>query len=70
VHPQSSAEELVVVDSAGRLQLPSSQRALAGIGRRAKVEIVDGGLLIRPGDEGTAEPFGEDPDVDLAGLYD
>jgi ABC-type lipoprotein export system ATPase subunit/bifunctional DNA-binding transcriptional regulator/antitoxin component of YhaV-PrlF toxin-antitoxin module len=70
VHPQSSTEELVVVDSAGRLQLPSSQRALAGIGRRAKVEIVDGGLLIRPGDEGTAEPFGEDPDVDLAGLYD
>jgi peptide/nickel transport system ATP-binding protein len=46
-----SSEELVVLDSAGRLQLPGDQRALAGIGRRARVELVDGGILIRPGDD-------------------
>jgi peptide/nickel transport system ATP-binding protein len=48
---RSVVEELVVLDSAGRLQLPGDQRALAGIGRRARVELVDGGILIRPGDE-------------------
>jgi ABC-type lipoprotein export system ATPase subunit len=46
-----SSEELVVLDSAGRLQLPGDQRALAGIKRRARVELVDGGILIRPGDD-------------------
>jgi hypothetical protein len=40
-----------VLDSAGRLQLPGEQRALAGIGRRARVELVDGGILIRPIDD-------------------
>jgi len=47
----SSSQELVVLDGAGRLQLPGEQRALAGIGRRARVELVDGGILIRPGDD-------------------
>jgi peptide/nickel transport system ATP-binding protein len=47
----SSVEELVVLDSAGRLQLPGEQRALAGIGRRARIELVDGGILIRPSDD-------------------
>jgi ABC-type lipoprotein export system ATPase subunit len=46
-----AVEELVVLDSAGRLQLPGDQRALAGIGRRARVELVDGGILIRPSDD-------------------
>lgn len=50
--PESrTIEELVVLDSAGRLQLPGEQRALAGIRRRARVELVEGGILIRPGDE-------------------
>jgi len=44
-------EELVVLDRAGRLQIPGEQRALAGIGRRARVELVEGGILIRAGDE-------------------
>jgi peptide/nickel transport system ATP-binding protein len=52
---RSSSEELVVLDSAGRLQLPGDQRALAGIGRRARVELVDGGILIRPADDDRAE---------------
>jgi len=47
----SVVEELVVLDRAGRLQLPGEQRALAGISRRARVELVDGGILIRPGDD-------------------
>ena len=44
-----------MLDSAGRLQLPGDQRALAGIGRRAKVELVDGGILIRPSEEDRIE---------------
>lgn len=51
VHHPPSVEELVVLDSAGRLQIPGDQRALAGIGRRAKVELVDGGILIKPSDD-------------------
>src|SRR5690349_1596087 len=50
-----SSEELVVLDSAGRLQLPGEQRALAGIGRRARVELVDGGILIRATDDDRIE---------------
>ena len=44
-----------MLDSAGRLQLPGEQRALAGIGRRARVELVDGGILIRPADDDRAD---------------
>lgn len=50
-----SFEELVVLDSAGRLQLPGEQRALAGIRRRAKVELVEEGILIRPGEDDMME---------------
>ncbi|MFO7166821.1 MAG: ABC transporter ATP-binding protein [Chloroflexota bacterium] len=65
------AEELVVVDRTGRLQIPSEQRALAGIGRRAKVELVDGGILIRPIDDdrmGAVEAPAEGGDL-YEGLY-
>jgi peptide/nickel transport system ATP-binding protein len=66
---QPHSEELVVVDAAGRLQIPADQRMLAGIGRRAHVEIVDGGILIRPGgtDDAEEEPDTEEED-DLAAL--
>jgi peptide/nickel transport system ATP-binding protein len=43
--PQSSGE-LAVVDSAGRLQLPAELRAMAGIGRRARVELRGGALAL------------------------
>jgi peptide/nickel transport system ATP-binding protein len=56
--PPHTAEELVVLDRAGRLQLPGDQRVLAGIGRRARVELVDGGILIRASD---AAADGEEP---------
>lgn len=46
-----AVEELVVLDRSGRLQIPSEQRALAKIGRRVRLELVEGGILIRPGDD-------------------
>ena len=50
-------EERVVLDSAGRLQIPDDYLAARRIGRRAKVELVEGGILIRPaGDEPPIEP--------------
>jgi peptide/nickel transport system ATP-binding protein len=74
---RSVVEELVVLDSAGRLQLPGDQRALAGIGRRARVELVDGGILIRPGDDdaigtgvaGEASEGNEGDDSSYTSLY-
>ncbi|MFZ0548637.1 MAG: ATP-binding cassette domain-containing protein [Candidatus Promineifilaceae bacterium] len=45
-------EELVVLDSAGRLQVPKAYREALGIGRRASMEVTADGLLIRPVDEG------------------
>ena len=62
VRGPSSAQELVVVDVAGRLQIPGDQRALAGIGRRARVELVDGGILIRPTDDDRADAFAPQDD--------
>lgn len=70
---QRTFEELVVLDRAGRLQIPGEQRALAKIGRRAKVELVEGGILIRPGDD---EGFSEtttgavDTDMSYHSLYE
>ncbi|MCC6605412.1 MAG: ABC transporter ATP-binding protein [Anaerolineae bacterium] len=40
-------EELVVLDSAGRLQVPKAYREALGIGQRAAMELTDEGLLIR-----------------------
>ncbi len=62
-------EELVVLDSAGRLQIPGDQRALAGIGRRAKVELVDGGILIKPSDDDRIEVAAPPSDVDAEATY-
>jgi len=40
--------EYVVLDSAGRLQVPQEYRDQFGIGDRAQLEMVEGGVLIRP----------------------
>lgn len=40
--------EHVVVDSAGRLQVPKEYMEEAGIGDRVTVEVTDGGIVIRP----------------------
>ena len=41
-------EELVVLDSVGRLQIPQTIREDAGIGRRVRLEQTAEGVLIRP----------------------
>ena len=41
-------EELVVLDSAGRLQVPKVYREALNIGERVKMELVEDGVLIRP----------------------
>jgi putative ABC transport system ATP-binding protein len=41
-------QEFVVLDSAGRLQIPKEIRDQLGIGKRAEMEMVDGTIVIRP----------------------
>jgi putative ABC transport system ATP-binding protein len=52
--------EYVVLDTAGRLQIPQEYREYFGIGDRAQLEAVDEGVLIKPivGRAGTAESTG------------
>jgi peptide/nickel transport system ATP-binding protein len=67
-----AAGELAVVDGAGRLQLPAELRALAGIRRRARVELRGDALVLSAGDsaEPEEEPEAAPSAADLAGtLY-
>ncbi len=41
-------EELIVLDSAGRLQIPRELREQVGLNTRAHLEMTDDGILIRP----------------------
>jgi bifunctional DNA-binding transcriptional regulator/antitoxin component of YhaV-PrlF toxin-antitoxin module len=41
-------EELIVLDSAGRLQIPKAQREELNIRRRVTLEVVPEGILIKP----------------------
>ena len=43
-----SYQEFVVLDSAGRLQIPKEVREQLGIGNRAEMEIEEGKIVIRP----------------------
>lgn len=47
-------EELLVLDSAGRLQVPKQVREELGIGDRVRLELTPEGLLIRPVEQTTA----------------
>jgi ABC-type lipoprotein export system ATPase subunit/bifunctional DNA-binding transcriptional regulator/antitoxin component of YhaV-PrlF toxin-antitoxin module len=53
---QITLHEFVVLDSAGRLQIPKELREQLGIGKRAQLEMGDNCIVIRPvenqGDEG------------------
>lgn len=40
--------EFVILDSAGRLQIPKELREQLSIGRRAQMDVVEDGILIRP----------------------
>jgi len=44
----SAFTELIVLDSAGRLQIPKDLREELGMQRYVRLEVVDGGLMIRP----------------------
>jgi ABC-type lipoprotein export system ATPase subunit len=65
-------EELVVLDAAGRLQVPRDYLDEFSIGDRARVELTDEGILIRPaiGREATAAASDEESwEVQVSGLY-
>jgi putative ABC transport system ATP-binding protein len=65
-------EELVVLDAAGRLQVPRDYLEEFRIGDRARLEMTDEGILIRPveGREVQARvPEQEAWDVQVGGLY-
>ncbi len=47
-HWEDHFEELIVLDSAGRLQIPKQYREELGFENRVEMEAVDGGILIRP----------------------
>jgi putative ABC transport system ATP-binding protein len=48
VSPQHGYEEYIVVDGAGRLQIPPSLREANNIGDRVTLETTDEGVLIKP----------------------
>ncbi|MBE2225237.1 MAG: ABC transporter ATP-binding protein [Anaerolineae bacterium] len=48
VHEEEHFEELVVLDSVGRLQVPKNYRESLNIKNRVRMELVDDGLMIRP----------------------
>lgn len=54
-----SYREFVVLDSAGRLQLPQEYREILNIGDRVEVDLIDEGILVRP-----VEGRGMDLDLD------
>ena len=66
-------EELVVLDAAGRLQIPRDYLEELRIGDRARVELTDEGILIRPvaGREMLSSRVSEEEEwaVQVSGLY-
>jgi peptide/nickel transport system ATP-binding protein len=49
-------EEMAILDSAGRLSIPREHLNHFNINRRVRLEIVDGGILIRPPSADHADP--------------
>jgi hypothetical protein len=66
-------EELVVLDAAGRLQIPRDYLEELRIGDRARVELTDEGILVRPvaGREAVASRASDEDEweVQVSGLY-
>jgi putative ABC transport system ATP-binding protein len=62
-------EELVVLDGAGRLQLPREYLETLGIGDRVRLELVEGRIIIQPV-AGRGRPAGAVPsETELVELY-
>ena len=58
-------EELVVLDSAGRLQVPKEYLEHFNIKGRARLELTEEGILIRPAPEFVQTPAAETPVAEL-----
>ena len=58
-------EELVVLDSAGRLQVPKEYLEHFGIKGRVQLELIEEGILIRPAAKSAATEAAETPVADL-----
>ncbi len=54
-HHEEHYEELVLLDSAGRLQVPKAYREALNIQGRVRMEMVDGSVVIRPVEAHEAE---------------
>ena len=63
---EATFEELIVVDSAGRLHIPKDYLEQLEFGNRAQIEITDDGIVIRPAakDEETPVDHGDADGVD------
>jgi putative ABC transport system ATP-binding protein len=61
-------EELVVLDSAGRLQVPKEYLEHFGIKGRVQLELMEEGILIRPAAKSAATEAAETPVADLVPL--
>jgi ABC-type multidrug transport system ATPase subunit len=55
-HQEDHFEELIVLDSAGRLQIPKAQREELNFRRRVRMEVLPDGILIKPADAGDEQP--------------
>jgi bifunctional DNA-binding transcriptional regulator/antitoxin component of YhaV-PrlF toxin-antitoxin module len=58
-------EELVVLDSAGRLQVPKEYLEHFGIKGRVQLELMEEGILIRPAAKSAHTEAAETPVADL-----
>ncbi len=58
VHAQEAAEETVIIDGVGRLQIPKALLEAVPFGGRARVHLVDGHLELWPAGSGAQEPPG------------
>jgi ABC-type lipoprotein export system ATPase subunit len=63
---EQTHEEFVVMDAAGRIQIPRDYVEKLGMGRRVRVEMEDGRIVVRPV-EGRAGPAGDAEDDGAAG---
>jgi hypothetical protein len=72
VQHEVTFEELVVLDAAGRLQVPRDYLEEFLIGDRARLEVTDEGILIRPVEGRAAQSRASEQeswDVQVGGLY-
>jgi ABC-type lipoprotein export system ATPase subunit/bifunctional DNA-binding transcriptional regulator/antitoxin component of YhaV-PrlF toxin-antitoxin module len=62
VEPEPEFEELVVLDSAGRLQLPKEYLQQLAINKRVQLELLDDGIMVRPAASDLSHTDPDSPD--------